>query len=762
MRTFKIGLLAILSFVAVVLLSGWTTHTFAPISFGTLAARPTTCVANIEFYVQTDIATGIYYCNSTGTGWLTVANASTLSTTTDPWRDIRTFGAACIGSGDDTSSFASALAYYGQGAGQGGHNGKLLIPNTGGCVISNQLTYIGNLGSAFRIEGMVGYDRGPVSSPILWNGPKCGTMLLMLGANSTYINNVNFSQNWGGNATAACNGVWYDANNQATAAGPWSISGVTRTASGLTTYTTSINSNRTSSDIVYITGVTDSSFNGYYHVLYATANTFTVVQGGAAASSSGGTAQFYVSNPSSGNYMDRVGISGFRSPGSTISTIQGNPIATVITTAANYCTVGDRAIVVGSSDASYSAPYVVITVTDSTHLTANVDTLQTGTSGALSNGGTIYCGSSGIRFGNRNNTGQEDTFKGSDILVQGVGLGDSVSGIRWDGGGNTKDYHFDHLICAYMNFCVDGFASGQLLVNFYEGSLTPNTGLTTGGVHFLDLLGQSHLVSMEQEDNGGSRLLVVGQGANTSMADESFQSLTPVDDYLIISGAPLTIQNSFMWNNRTATSVPKISMSCAGAWDQSGTPIDRCGYISHGNTYVNVPAGSLIPFYSNGVQLQSSNNTAWNIESIGDQGCGGNGSACANANTAQLKNILTMNTLYLGDPDPVQTTYIIVPTQGNLRGPKGFTAFLRNNANNGDVQMLAMDSNDIIQLGDTHGIKTPPGFFSTLPTCAAGTEGARRSVTDSTTNTLGNTITGGGTLHVDAYCDGTNWTVAAK
>jgi hypothetical protein len=57
---------------------------------------------------------------------------------------------------------------------------------------------------------------------------------------------------------------------------------------------------------------------------------------------------------------------------------------------------------------------------------------------------------------------------------------------------------------------------------------------------------------------------------------------------------------------------------------------------------------------------------------------------------------------------------------------------------------------------------TAPVVFATLPACAAGTEGLMRAVTDSTTNTWGNTITGGGGDHVLAYCDGTNWTVAAK
>ena len=52
--------------------------------------------------------------------------------------------------------------------------------------------------------------------------------------------------------------------------------------------------------------------------------------------------------------------------------------------------------------------------------------------------------------------------------------------------------------------------------------------------------------------------------------------------------------------------------------------------------------------------------------------------------------------------------------------------------------------------------------FANLPSCAGGTEGTMRAVTDSTTSTWGATITGAGANHVLAYCDGTNWTVAAK
>lgn len=58
-------------------------------------------------------------------------------------------------------------------------------------------------------------------------------------------------------------------------------------------------------------------------------------------------------------------------------------------------------------------------------------------------------------------------------------------------------------------------------------------------------------------------------------------------------------------------------------------------------------------------------------------------------------------------------------------------------------------------------IKTVPLAFSTLPACS-GNEGATRAVSDSNTAVWGAIIAGGSTNHVNAYCNGTNWTVAAK
>ena len=51
----------------------------------------------------------------------------------------------------------------------------------------------------------------------------------------------------------------------------------------------------------------------------------------------------------------------------------------------------------------------------------------------------------------------------------------------------------------------------------------------------------------------------------------------------------------------------------------------------------------------------------------------------------------------------------------------------------------------------------PAILISALPTCNAGAEGSWRAVSDATAPTYNATLTGGGTVHIPVYCDGTNW-----
>lgn len=62
----------------------------------------------------------------------------------------------------------------------------------------------------------------------------------------------------------------------------------------------------------------------------------------------------------------------------------------------------------------------------------------------------------------------------------------------------------------------------------------------------------------------------------------------------------------------------------------------------------------------------------------------------------------------------------------------------------------------------TGSLRIDPTAFRNLPPCESGRQGMLKPVSDSNTNSWGASITGGGSDHVLAYCDGTSWTVVAK
>jgi hypothetical protein len=59
-------------------------------------------------------------------------------------------------------------------------------------------------------------------------------------------------------------------------------------------------------------------------------------------------------------------------------------------------------------------------------------------------------------------------------------------------------------------------------------------------------------------------------------------------------------------------------------------------------------------------------------------------------------------------------------------------------------------------------IRQVPTVFANLPACGSTMEGTTATVIDSTVNTWGATVTGGGSNHILTYCDGAQWTVTAK
>lgn len=58
-----------------------------------------------------------------------------------------------------------------------------------------------------------------------------------------------------------------------------------------------------------------------------------------------------------------------------------------------------------------------------------------------------------------------------------------------------------------------------------------------------------------------------------------------------------------------------------------------------------------------------------------------------------------------------------------------------------------------------HGVTAVAVAFSNLPTCSSSYDGTYATVSDSSTTVLGATVTGSGSGHITAYCNGTNWLV---
>lgn len=82
---------------------------------------------------------------------------------------------------------------------------------------------------------------------------------------------------------------------------------------------------------------------------------------------------------------------------------------------------------------------------------------------------------------------------------------------------------------------------------------------------------------------------------------------------------------------------------------------------------------------------------------------------------------------------------------------------------NSSSNSSAIDYLDSQNVGNqtTYNAINTPRVYSSLPNCIAGIEGQIAAVTDSSTATPGRVITGGGTNHVQAYCNGFTWAVAA-
>jgi hypothetical protein len=173
---------------------------------------------------------------------------------------------------------------------------------------------------------------------------------------------------------------------------------------------------------------------------------------------------------------------------------------------------------------------------------------------------------------------------------------------------------------------------------------------------------------------------------------------------------------------------------------------------------VNTTASAATPAW--GLELNGAQNSpgntggAQNMGRVGVVLAGGNwntGFSCGLTTLNQTANYANGGACVLMQP----------VTTGNSQFSQGVQFVATNSGGGHPYGVFYEDPANVLTLLNTP-LKLSPPTFSSLPTCAAGIEGAMLPVTDSSTITWGATITGSSTNHVLAYCDGTNWTVAAK
>ena len=170
-------------------------------------------------------------------------------------------GVKCDGSTDDTAAFQNYFTYYGR-YGAGATNQVQFQLPIGQCVISNEVVYEGANNLGMILSGAKGLGAN-LGTTILWKGPNFGTMMLILGCNGCWVQNIDFTPNsvGGGSNHGAQNALWFDASNTVTAA-TYNLSSISR-SSNIVTATTSTIHVITPGRIVKVAGSTGGATSSH-------------------------------------------------------------------------------------------------------------------------------------------------------------------------------------------------------------------------------------------------------------------------------------------------------------------------------------------------------------------------------------------------------------------------------------------------------------------------------------------------------------------
>ncbi|MGA7858050.1 MAG: hypothetical protein WCA11_09005, partial [Terracidiphilus sp.] len=504
---------------------------------------------------------------------------------------------------DPTGTNPSAVAW------QDAVNSVQRVNGLGGVVSCPNATYsIENTITSFAPDTASGVSLiGPDSQnnassgacALKYTGPVGGTVFHYIGGHQGVIKNITFNANG-----IASRGFWLDsANGAAATSAP--IASVVRSCQLATSCTTGQGnivtvttatvpgSGWASGTDITLAGVSDTSFNGVFPVWYQVdANHYVFSQGGALASSGGGTASTSSSGDIAGLKLEHVNVYSMASQTANISSCSvAGSVETCTISAPVLQYPNEWTWTSGSSDPTYNAYWKLTNVSNGGFsFTATATEV---TSEAATSTGIFQGPSSGISFGSNqfsllNNSVCCTDFNGTQVTAWGVSP-TPLMDYEWDGQSNVKDFALKNAVASNARIGFAAFGTGGNFDCKNCGGTSIKDALYASSVN-----GVAHISDVEWEQIGTAYIFAslpsgsynafaqgtTGQfelnnssGGTIEMDNVRVESTTFAPDGVAIStgGNLILMGNNFGYPGDTASHVTSIGTATPGSGQTPGT-----------------------------------------------------------------------------------------------------------------------------------------------------------------------------------------------
>ena len=498
-----------------------------------------------------------------------------------------------------------------------------------------------------------------------------GTIWHYLGGHISKIRNIIFNSNG-----LAGRGLWLD-TGQASATST-TISSITRSGN-VVTATLAATKTWPSGTNIFLTGVSDTSFNGMFPVWYQTDTThISWSQSGADGTSSGGTIQTKVGGDNSGLTLSHNHFYESVQTGTSISScsITSNVLSCTLS-APQIIYANQWVWITGSSDPVYNAYWWVTAVTSPTTFTAAAVEVS---SEASTTSGTFFPSTTGVSIGS-NALAEINSSVCCTVMeknnFEGTGNGGyfPLFGVEVDASSNTKDFWsknngFSFLRIGWMDphsgiFVSDADGGTDVIDALFATSVNGTVVIKNGewestvtSIDYPFVLGGMISGSFEAASKGTAGQFEVAAGLNNSgtveLSNNQFEleGNYPDPTYTSLNGkvAVFTSATTLLQNNLFGAiqgTIPIINVSVS-----PGMTSGRTSVVSRNNNYSNVTPGTWAPIYNQTSPLLSSKipNQLTRVTSQYDQtsyGSPGNQASypLLGSNTTTQINAQSLNTL---------------------------------------------------------------------------------------------------------------------